>query len=90
MCRIKVDYDFAEWRTESLYICSMRVLLDIKDNKAQSLLDVLNGLPYVKTKTLSNYQAEAIEQMKEAIDELHLVKTGKLKARNASDLLNEL
>jgi len=67
----------------------MRVLLDIKDNKAQSLLDVLNGLPYVKTKTLSNYQAEAIEQMKEAIDELHLVKAGKLKARNASDLLNE-
>ena len=90
MCGKKGDYDFAEWRTESLYICSMRVVLDIKDNKAQSLLDVLKGLPYVKTKTLSNYQAEAIEQMKEAIDELHLVKTGKLKARNASDLLNEL
>jgi len=68
----------------------MRVLLEIKDHKAQSLMDVLKGLSYVKTKTLSNYQAEAIEQMKEAIDELHLVKAGKLKARNATDLLNEL
>jgi hypothetical protein len=68
----------------------MRVLLDIKDNKAQSLLEVLKGLSYVKTKTLSNYQADAIEQMKEAIDELNLVKSGKLKARNAQDLLNEL
>ncbi len=68
----------------------MRVLLDIKDNKAQSLLEVLKGLSYVKTKTITSYQAEAIEQMKEALDELHLVKAGKLKARNATDLLNEL
>jgi hypothetical protein len=68
----------------------MKVLLDIRDNKAQSLLDVLNGLPYVKTKTLSNYEADALEQVKIAVEELKLVKQGKLKARDAKDLLNEL
>ena len=72
------------------YICVMKVLLDIRDNKAQSLLDVLNGLPYVKTKTLSNYEADALEQVKIAVEELKLVKQGKLKARDAKDLLNEL
>jgi len=68
----------------------MKVLLDIRDNKAQSLLEVLNGLPYVKTKTLSNYEAGALEQLKTAIEELKLAKEGKLKARNAQDLLDEL
>ena len=68
----------------------MKVLLDIKDQKAQSLLEVLKGLSYVKTRTLTNYQSEALEQMKDAIEELKLVKEGKLKARNAEDLLNEL
>ena len=67
----------------------MKVLLDIRDSKAQSLLEVLNGLPYVKTKTLSNYQAGALEQVKTAIEELKLVQEGKIKARDAKDLLNE-
>ena len=48
----------------------MKVLLDIKDQKAQSLLEVLKGLSYVKTRTLTNYQSEALEQMKDAIEEL--------------------
>ena len=35
----------------------MKVLLDIKDSKARHLLEVLKGLSYVKTKTLSNEKA---------------------------------
>jgi hypothetical protein len=31
----------------------MKVLLDIENTKAKSLLDVLNGLPYVKTKKIT-------------------------------------
>lgn len=68
----------------------MKVLLDIKDHKAKSLLEVLGGLPYVKTRTLTQSQSMALEQMKDAIDELKLVMEGKLEARNAEDLLNEL
>jgi polyhydroxyalkanoate synthesis regulator phasin len=68
----------------------MKVLLDIKDNKAMHLMEVLKGLSYVKTKTISNEKALLIEEIKEAVDNLNLVKKGKLKARSAKDLLNEL
>lgn len=68
----------------------MRVLLDIKDSKALHLLEVLKSLPYVKTKTLSDEKALLMEEIKEAVEELNLVKAGKLKARNVEDLLNEL
>jgi hypothetical protein len=68
----------------------MRVLLDIKDNKALHLLEVLKILPYVKTTTLSDEKALLMEEIKEAVEELNLVKAGKKKARNAMDFLNEL
>lgn len=68
----------------------MKVLLDIKDDKALHLMEVLKSLPYVKTKTLSDDKALLIEEIKEAVENLKLVRQGKLKARPAKDLLNEL
>jgi hypothetical protein len=68
----------------------MRVLLDIKDNKAIYLLEVLKGLSYVKTTPISNEKAALIEEVKEAVENLKLVRQGKLKARNVKDLINEL
>ena len=68
----------------------MRVLLDIKDNKALHLLEVLKGLSYVKTKTISDEKAVLIEEIKEAVENLALVKQGKLKLKSARDLYNEL
>jgi hypothetical protein len=68
----------------------MKVLLDIKDNKASSLIEVLNGLSYVKVKTISKEKALLIEEIKEAVENLTLVREGKLKARPARELLDEL
>jgi hypothetical protein len=68
----------------------MKVLLDIKDNKAIHLLEVLKGLSYVKATTISNEKALLMEEIKEAVENLTLVRQGKLKARPAKDLLNEL
>jgi len=68
----------------------MKVLLDIKDSKATHLMEVLKGLSYVKVKTISDEKALLIEEIKEAVDNLALVRQGKLKARPAKDLLNEL
>lgn len=68
----------------------MKILLDIKDSKAKPLLEVLKGLSYVKTKTISDEKALLMEEIKEAVDNLMLVRKGKLKARPAKDLLNEL
>jgi hypothetical protein len=68
----------------------MRVLLDIKDNKALPLLEVLKGLSYVKTKTITNEKALLMEEIKEAVEELKLVRKGKLKGISAKQLLDEL
>ena len=54
------------------------------------LIALLNDLPYVKTKPLNPYKAKFLGDVKEAADELNLVLSGKLDARNAHELLNEL
>lgn len=68
----------------------MKVLLDIKDEKALSLLDVLNSLSYVKATPISDEKALLMEEIKEAVENLKLVKKGLLKARPAKELLDEL
>lgn len=68
----------------------MKVLLDIQDNKAKHLLEVLKGLSYVKAKTISDEKALLMIEIKEAVENLNLVRKGKIKARPAKDLLNEI
>lgn len=68
----------------------MKVLLDIKDTKAQFVMELLKSFSFVKAKPLTPYKADVLEGIKEAVEEMKLVKAGKLKARNAEDLFNEL
>ena len=68
----------------------MKVLLEIKDNKALHLMEVLNSLPYVKTMELSDEKAQAYSDIREAVEEMKLIRAGKKQARNAEDFLNEL
>ena len=68
----------------------MKILLDIPDNKAASLMDVLRSISYVKAKPLTDSNALLMEEIKEAVENLALVRKGKLKARPAKELLNEL
>ena len=68
----------------------MKVLLDIQDSKASALLEVLKSLSYVKTKPLTESKAILLKEIREAVEEMKLVKKGRLKARNAEDLLKEL
>lgn len=68
----------------------MKVLLDIKDDKAKHLLEVLKGLPYVKTKQLTDTKAQIMSDIREAVEEMKLIRAGKKQARDAEDFLNEL
>jgi hypothetical protein len=74
--------------TNSFY--KMKVLLDIKDTKAAFVMELLQSFSFVKAKPLSPSKAKVIEDVKEAVEEMRMVKAGKLKARNAEDLFNEL
>ena len=68
----------------------MKVLLEIPDNKAYSVMEVLNSISYIKMKPLTDAKALLMSEVKEAVEELKLIKAGKKKARNAEDFLNEL
>lgn len=68
----------------------MKFVLDVKESKVAILMASLNDLPYVKTKPLTPFRAKVLEDVKEAVDELNMVLSGSLEARNADDLLNEL
>lgn len=68
----------------------MKFVLEVKESKVAMLMALLNDLPYVKTKPLTPYKAKVLEDVKEAVDELNLVLSGELEARNADELLNDL
>jgi hypothetical protein len=68
----------------------MKILLDIPDNKATSFMDVMNSISYVKAKPLTDSKAKLMSEIKEAVEEMKLIRAGKKKARNAEDFLNEL
>nr|WP_315199821.1 hypothetical protein [uncultured Flavobacterium sp.] len=69
----------------------MKVLVDIPDNKADFGLEVLRNLVFVKKASpISGEKSVLIEEIKEAVEELNLIKAGKKQARNAEDFLNEL
>ncbi len=68
----------------------MKILLDVRDDKAQYLIKVLKGLKYVKATTITPAKALLLKEMKDAVDELNLIKKGKKKGRKAETFLNEL
>ena len=68
----------------------MKVILDIKDKKAAFVMELLSSLSFVKAKPLSDENAVLVDEIKEAVEELKLVRQGKLTARPARDLINEL
>jgi hypothetical protein len=68
----------------------MKIPLYIPDNKDLSLLEALKSISYVKAKQLTDSKAALLSDTREAVEEMKLVKQGKLKARPIEDLLNEL
>lgn len=53
-------------------------------------MDVLRSISYVKVKTLTDSKARLLSEIKDAVDEINLIKAGKKTTRNAEDFLNEL
>ena len=68
----------------------MKVLLDIPDNKAASLMDVLKSISYIKAKPITDAKALLMEEISEAVEEMKLIRSGNKKARNVEAFLNEL
>jgi hypothetical protein len=68
----------------------MKILLDIKDEKSEFILELLRNFSFVKTEPLSVYKENVIKGIKKGVMEVNLINEGKLKGIPARDLLNEL
>jgi hypothetical protein len=68
----------------------MKILPDIKDDKADFTMELLHNFKFVKAKPLTPYDAEVLEGLKEAVEEVNQVKARKKKAQTLSKFLNEL
>ncbi len=68
----------------------MKVLLNIKDNKVDFVMELLNSLSFVTTETISPSKAKFLKELKGSVNEVILAKQGKKKLKSANQLLNEL
>lgn len=68
----------------------MKVLLDIKDNKADFVMELIENLSFVKAEAISTSKARFLKDFKQAIDDVELAKQGKIKLKTAEELLDEL
>jgi hypothetical protein len=68
----------------------MKVLVDVKDSKVEFILELLNNFSFAKAKPISPAKAQFLEELKEAVENLNLIKQGKLKGRLAEELLDEI
>jgi hypothetical protein len=98
-CGVQSSYSFDYALYSSIFVFGgatfkkstvMKVLLDIKDEKASFFMEILKNFSFVKATPITSEKATLIQDIKEAVEELVLVREGKLEARNAEDLINEL
>lgn len=68
----------------------MKVLLDIKEDKADFVMELLRNLKFVKAQTLTPYKADVLEGVKEGAQEAVQIQKGTLRGIPARELLNEL
>ena len=68
----------------------MKAVLDIKDSKASFVMELLGNFSYVKVQPITNEKALLLNEIRDAVEAVNLVKKGKLQARPARELLNEI
>ncbi len=68
----------------------MKILLNIKDNKADFVIDLLKNFSIIRTESPAPSKAEFLRDLKGSVGEVTLAKQGKFKFQSAIDFLNEL
>jgi hypothetical protein len=68
----------------------MKLLLDIKDDKAAFVIELLHNFKFVKAKPLTSGNARILAGLKEAVEEVNQVKAGKKATQPLDEFLREL
>jgi hypothetical protein len=64
-----------------------QVTLSIADNKYRAFLEFIKTLDYVK---IEDIEEKAIEELQESLEQVKLIRQGKLPRQSAKDFLDEL
>ena len=68
----------------------MKILIDVNENKAAFVLELLQSLSFVKSKQISKDKAEIIEGIKEGMEEMILMEKSQLQGYSAKSLRDEI
>jgi hypothetical protein len=68
----------------------MKVILDINDNKAEFVMELLENLSFVKVEVVSEKKAKFLNELKASVDEVNTAIKGNIKLKSAEEILNEL
>jgi hypothetical protein len=68
----------------------MKAVLEIRENKVPFIMELLGNFSFVKVRPITNEKAFLLNEIREAVDNVNLVKKGKLQARPAKELLDEI
>jgi len=68
----------------------MKAVLEIRDSKALFMMELLRSFSFVKVRPITNEKALLLSEIREAVDIVNLVKKGKIQARPAKELLDEI
>lgn len=68
----------------------MTVLLQIQDQQADFVMELLSKFPFVKAKSLTPQKLKNLKDFHKSVQEIEGHLSGKIKLKSAKDLLNEL
>ncbi len=68
----------------------MKLVLEVKDEKVPFILEVLRNFKFVKEITPLSEKEEIIEDIKQGVRELNLIRAGKKQAKDAEKFIHEL
>jgi len=72
----------------------MKVILDIKDNKAAAFINFIKSLDFINIRSQEDYEEptkkEILESIESGLKQVQLHKEGKIKLQSARDFLDEL
>lgn len=69
---------------------TMKLILEIPDDKASSLIDVLKSISFVKIEPISPAKAKFLKELKQSVDQVMMAKEDKIELKSADQLINEL
>ena len=68
----------------------MKILLDVKDSKARFIIELLENFNFVKAQNITSREAEILNDLAVAVQEVNLLKKSNQKSLSLTDFLNDV